>query len=70
MSGYEFNDELSFEEYISKNTKDRDSKDFINLNFQVEFVLTKDNKIQDIKVLNSIDNSFDNEYIFIHKCTE
>jgi len=70
LSGYEFNNELSFEEYISKNTKDRDSKDFINLNFQVEFVLTKDNKIQDIKVLNSIDNSFDNEYINALKKSE
>lgn len=70
LSAYEFNNELSFEEYISKNTKHRDSKDFKNLNFQVEFVLTKDNKLQDIKVLNSIDNSFDNEYINALKKSE
>lgn len=63
LSGYEFNNEHSFEEFIDKNTRDRSSKDFKNLNFQVEFILTAENKIKDIKILNSIDNDFDNDYI-------
>lgn len=70
LSGFEFNNDLSFEEFITKNIKDRDSKDFKNLNFQIEFVLTTDNKIQDIKVINSIDESFDNEYINALKKSE
>lgn len=63
LTGYVFNNELTLDEFISKNKKDRNSKDFKNLNFRVEFILTPENQIKDIKVLNSIDQSYDSGYI-------
>lgn len=63
LSGYEFANELTYYEYMSRHTKDRDSKDFKNLYFKMEFILTKDNKVRDIKILNSIDKTFDEDYI-------
>lgn len=67
LTGFEFNNDLSFEDFIEKNRTHRDSKDYKNLNFQIEFILTKSNQIKDIKVLNSIDTSFDNNYIIALK---
>lgn len=67
LTGYEFNNDLSFEEFITKNTKSGDSKDAKNLNFQIEFILTKTNQIKDIKILNSIDKEFDEQYILAVK---
>lgn len=63
LTGYEFNNELTLGEFISKNKKDRNSKDFKNLYFRIEFILTPTNQIKDIKVLNSIDQLYDNGYI-------
>lgn len=63
MSGYEFRNDLTYYEYMSRHSKDRDSKDFKNLFFMMEFILTKDNQVKDVKILNSIDKTFDEDYI-------
>lgn len=63
LSGYEFNNELDLDEFISNNRKDKDSKVINNLYFQIEFILTSNNKIKDIKVLNSINPQHDTDYI-------
>lgn len=72
ISDYSFDNELGFEEFIqeNRNEKDRSSKSFTNLNFRIEFILTKNNKIKDIKVLNSIDPAYDNDYISALKKSE
>lgn len=65
LNDYTFDNDLSFDEFLRQNRtqKDRDSKSFKNLNLKVEFILSKDNKIKDIKVLNSIDTLYDNDFI-------
>lgn len=63
LTGYEFKNDLTLEDFISRNKKDRNSKDFKNLYFRIEFILTPTNQITDIKVLNSIDALYDNGYI-------
>lgn len=63
LTGYEFKNELALEDFITKNKKDRNSKDFKNLYFRIEFILTSANQIKSIKVLNSIDALYDNGYI-------
>lgn len=67
LTGYEFNNELSLDDFIDKNIIVRNSKDFKNLNFQIEFILTTNNQIKNIKVLNSIDELYDNQYIMALK---
>ena len=67
LTGYEFNNELSLDDFIDKNIIARNSKDFKNLNFQIEFILTTNNQIKNIKVLNSIDALYDNQYIMALK---
>lgn len=59
----DFNNELNFDDFLLKNRPDHPSKSFVNLYFKAEFILTKTNKIKDIKILNSISNQFDNEVI-------
>jgi len=63
LTGYDFKNELTLDDFILKNKKDRNSKDFKNLYFRVEFILTPENQIKDIKVLNSIDQLYDSGYI-------
>ncbi|MGI9652193.1 tetratricopeptide repeat protein [Chryseobacterium sp. RLHN22] len=72
LSDFNFDNDLSFHEYISQNMsqKDRPSKSFENLYFKVEFILTKNNKIKDIEIINSIDNVYDNDYISSLKKSE
>lgn len=70
LSGYELAVNLNFEKFISDNTPDRDSKDYDKLYFKIEFILTTDNKFKDIKVLNSIDDKHDNDYIRALKKSE
>lgn len=66
INAYEFDKVEGLRTFINDNQKDndRDSKTFENLYFKIEFVLTTDNKIKYIKVLNSIDNRHDNDFIF------
>ena len=65
LSDYIFQNDLSFENFINKNRiqRDRSSKSFRNIHFKVEFILTKKNRIKNIKVLNSIDPGYDADYI-------
>lgn len=65
LNDYIFENDLSFDEFLHQNStqKGRDSKTFKNLHFKVEFILSKNNKIKDIKVLNSIDTLYDNDFI-------
>lgn len=72
LSDYEFNNEINFDDFIQQNRtqKDRSSKSFINLNFKIEFILAKNNKIKDIKIINSIDTVYDNDYIVALKKSE
>lgn len=72
ISDYSFENELDFEEFIYQNRKEkeRSSKSFNNLYFEIEFILTNYNKIKDIKVVNSIDTVYDNDYISALKKSE
>lgn len=72
LSDYNFNNDLEFNDYIRQNMsqKDRQSKSFDNLYFKIEFILTKNNKIKDIKIINSIDTAYDNDYISSLKKSE
>lgn len=58
-----FNNELTFEDYLRKNISKYTSESTKNNLFKSEFVLTKDGKIKDIKILSGISKSFDNEFI-------
>lgn len=58
-----FNNELSFEDFLRINISKYSSESTINNLFKAEFVLTKDGKIKDIKILRGISKSFDNEFI-------
>lgn len=66
----DFNNEQNFDDFLSENRPDHPSKSFVNLYFKAEFILTKRNKIKDIKILNSISNEFDNEVIKAIKKSE
>lgn len=68
--GADFNCELTFDDFLRKNMPERPSKSFTNLFFKAEFILTKDNKIKDVKVLNSISKEYDNEFIAALKKSE
>jgi hypothetical protein len=63
LYGFEFGNELSYNDYMTRHTKDRNSKDFKNLYFKLEFILTKDNQVKNVKILNSIDKEFDDDYL-------
>lgn len=68
--GAEFNNELTFDEFLWKNMPDHPSKSFSNLYFNAEFILTRDNKIKEIKILNSISKDYDNEFLLALKKAE
>lgn len=70
LADYDFQKEESLDEYISLNKPDRRAKSLPNLYFQVEFILSKNNKIKDIKVLQSISEGYDNDYISALKKAE
>ena len=72
LNDYELADNQDFEELITLNSKEagRSSKTFTNLYFQIEFVLTKNNKIENIKILHSIDDNYDQDYILALKKSE
>lgn len=70
LSGYELAVNLNFDEFMRKNMPDRNSKDYDKLYFKIEFILTADNKFKDIKVLHSIDEKHDNDYIRALKKSE
>ena len=59
----QFNNELTFEEFLRKNISKYTSESTKNNLFKSEFVLTKEGKIKDIKILSGISKSFDNEFI-------
>jgi len=65
LNDYVFEHDLTFDEFLrqKRSQNNRSSKSFKNLNLKVEFILTKENKIKDIKVLNSIDTIYDNDFI-------
>lgn len=72
LNDYELSDNQDYEELISLNSKEagRSSKTFTDLYFQIEFVLTKNNKIENIKILHSIDENYDQDYIRALKKSE
>lgn len=59
----EFNNELTFEDFLRKNISKYSSASTKNNLFKSEFILTKNDKIKDIKILNGISKSFDREFI-------
>lgn len=59
----QFNNELTFEDFLRKNISKYTSESTKNNLFKSEFVLTKEGKIKDIKILSGISKSFDNEFI-------
>lgn len=61
----QFNNELTFEDFLRKNISKYTSESTKNNLFKSEFVLTKDGKIKDIKILSGISKSFDNEFIVV-----
>ncbi|KQW98859.1 tol-pal system YbgF family protein [Flavobacterium sp. Root420] len=63
LANYDFQKEESLDDFISLNRPDRKAKSLPNLYFQIEFILTKNNKIRDIAVLHSISEGYDNDYI-------
>ena len=70
FSDYNFKNDLEYEEFISKNMPDHPSKSFEKLYFEIEFVLTKEGKIKNIVVLNSISQTYDDEYLIALKKAE
>jgi hypothetical protein len=63
ITDYDFNNELILDDFINKNMPIRESKKYNNLYFKIEFVLTKENKIKEIKILEPISPEFDNNYL-------
>lgn len=66
----QFNNELTFEDFLRKNISKYTSESTKNNLFKSEFVLTKDGKIKDIRILSGISKSFDNEFIEVLNKTE
>ena len=60
---YEFNNELTLDDFINKNMPIRESNKNNNLNFKIEFILTKESIIKDIKILHPISTEYDNNYV-------
>ena len=65
-----FNYEDSYNDFFIRNTPQGDSKDDFDLFFKIEYILTKDNKINYIKVLDSKTPSYDSNYISALKKAE
>ncbi|OXA80414.1 hypothetical protein SAMN05444397_102182 [Flavobacterium aquidurense] len=63
LADYDFQKEERLDDFISSNKPDRQAKSLPNLYFQVEFILSKNNTLRDIKVLHSISKGYDNDYI-------
>lgn len=63
LSDYNFDNDLGLDEFIRKRMTDRPSKSFKNLYLKVTFVLTKNNKVTNLQVLNSISTEYDAEYL-------
>lgn len=63
LADYDFKKQIDLDEFIRGNMYDYPSKYFQNLYFQIEFILTKKDKIKDVKILNSISERFDRDYI-------
>ncbi len=63
LSDFEFKNDLGLDEFIRKRMTDRPSKSFKNLYFRATFVLTKDNRVTNRQVLNSISPEYDSEYL-------
>ena len=70
LTDFEFKNDLSLDEFIRKRMTDRPSKSFKNLYFRATFVLTKDNKVTNLQVLNSISPEYDSEYLNALKAAE
>lgn len=58
-----FNNEKTFDEFIVPLMKQEDSKDMDDLYFKIEYVLTKNNKIKQIKILDKRTPQYDREFI-------
>lgn len=58
-----FNHEDSLHDFMIRNTPQGNSKDDTDLFFKIEYILTKDNKIDYIKVLDSKTTFYDSNYI-------
>lgn len=70
LTDYEFKSDVSLDEFIRKRMTDRPSKSFKNLYFRASFVLTKNNKVTSLQILNSISSEYDNEYLAALKAAE
>jgi hypothetical protein len=66
----QFNNELTFEDFLRKNISKYSSECTKNNLFKSDFILTKDGKIKDIKILSGISKSFDSEFIVALKKSE
>jgi hypothetical protein len=62
ITDYEFNNEMTFEDFIIKDMPFNKANKEDNLHFKIEFILTKESKINEITILKSISSLFDNAY--------
>lgn len=65
-----FNYEGTFQDFITRNTPQGNSKNDIDLFFKVEYILTKDNRINYIKVIDSKTPIYDTNFISAIKKSE
>lgn len=58
-----FNHEKSFDDFIIPLMKQENSKDMDDLYFKIEYILTKDNKITSIKILDKRTPQYDTQFV-------
>ncbi|MGC5746211.1 hypothetical protein [Chryseobacterium sp. NFX27] len=58
-----FNNEKSLEDFINLRMTHGDSKDMNDLYFKIEYILTKDNKIRNIKILDKLTPQYDTQFV-------
>lgn len=58
-----FNNEKTFDEFITPLMKQEDSKNMDDLYFKIEYILTKNNKITQIKILDKLTPQYDTQFI-------
>lgn len=58
-----FNNEKTFDDFLIQNMTQGSSKDMNDLFFKAEYILTKDNKIIDIKIIDKLTPQYDSQFI-------
>ncbi len=58
-----FNSEISFSDFLTKNMFQGSSKDEKDLYFKAEYIITKNNKIKDVNIIDGRNSRYDNEFL-------